>query len=139
MEELISKLKEVKYLNELEELNIGRINYDISYRGGTLYFRASDIEKVTGISEYDMSSKVGVYSNYLGGGLRGSIMTTSYNNELSMLECEFLYELGQACKRVYINLENEDCLNDEETIDGEINWEARGTNLCRESGITSAY
>ena len=44
---------------------------------------------------------IGAYVNYLGGGLRGSIQTSSYSTEIVGKKKELLDLLLEACVRVY--------------------------------------
>jgi hypothetical protein len=82
---------------------------------------------------------IGAYVNYLGGGLRGSIQTSSYSTEIVGKKKELLDLLLEACVRVYENLEDESGLNDEEYENGDTNWDALGTKMSRKAGISSAY
>jgi len=120
-------------------LGIGQLDYDIGYRGGTLGFRAEDVAAAFGIDESLLSRHIGAFVNYLGGGLRGSICTSTYSKEITGKKKELLDELLAACKRAYESVENEAGLNEEEDPDGETNWEAVGTNASRAAGVKSAY
>jgi hypothetical protein len=138
MKEFIEKLKNINCLDDLENLNIGEVIYEVSSRGGYLGFCSIDIEKSTGIQSNKLPYRFGIHCNYLGGGLRGSICISDYNYDISEIESDFLYELGLACKRVYISIEDGFGMNDE-TYGDDINWDAIGTNCCREDGIISSY
>jgi hypothetical protein len=135
------KLKEinsVQTIEELEALNIGDVHCDISYRGGGIGFYRSDLANALNIPETVLPRYVGAYSNYLGGGLRGYICTSGHGKVNQKAE-RYLCALEEACKRVYLNLENESGLNDEEDENGETNWDAIGTNASRRAGTVSAY
>jgi len=76
----------------------------------------------------------------MGGGIRGSVFPSGYNTiAVRGRKAKLLDALAAACVRVYEDIENEDCMNDEEYGDGDINWDAKATNAVRRSGITSAY
>ena len=135
----LQKIKEVNTLEELENLGIGKVFYDISHRGGGVGFYSNDVSNFFGVSDYHLPNKFGAGCNYLGGGIRGSVYASNFDNEIQGEERELLEELGQACVRVYIDLENESGLNDEEDEYGETNWDAKGTNLARTNGTKSAY
>ena len=121
----------------LEALGIGQLDYDIGYRGGTLGFRSSTVAAAFGIDENLLPRHIGAFVNYLGGGLRGSICTSTYSKEITGKKKELLDELLAACKRAYESLENGSGLNDDEYPDGDTNWEAQGTKAARAAGIKS--
>ena len=111
----------------------------ISYRGGTLGFYGSDVANYLNIDPAYLPRNFGAYCNYLGGGLRGSVQASDYYNKLPAKCTKLLNALGLACVRVYIYLENGAGLNDSKYPDGNTNWEALGTQRCRQAGIKSAY
>ena len=119
----------------LQALGIGNLDYDIGHRGGTLGFRGGDVAAAFGIDENLLPGHVGAFVNYLGGGLRGSICTSTYSKEITGKKKELLDELLAACKRAYESLENGSGLNDDEYPDGDTNWEAQGTKAARAAGI----
>ena len=121
----------------LEALGIGQLDYDIGYRGGTLGFRSSTVAAAFGIDENLLPRHIGAFVNYLGGGLRGSICTSTYSKEITGKKKELLDELLAACKRAYESLENGSGLNDDKYPDGDTNWEAQGTKAARAAGIKS--
>lgn len=133
------QLQEVNTLEELEDLGIGYVSYDIGHRGGGVGFYSSDVSEHFGVPDYYLPRKFGAGCNYLGGGIRGSVFTSNFDEEIQGEERELLEELAQACVRVYIDLENESGLNDEVDEDGETNWDAMATNAVRQSGQRSAY
>ncbi len=137
--DLIRLFKKVETLDDLENLNIGTIHMDISYRGGYLGFSGLDVAEFINVDSNLISNKVGAHSNYLGGGLRGSIIGSDYSSKIKPNKAVVLEELIDACKRVYKWIEDEGYLNDEEDPYGETNWDAIGTNKSRDAGITSAY
>jgi len=114
---------------------------DIGGRGGKLGVYSSGLASLLKINDYDIPSKIGAYCNYLGGGLRGAITCSDgfQNHGVPKRKAEILDEFCEMCKRVYQNVEDEDGMNDEVDGDGEINWEAKGTNASRNAGIVSAY
>lgn len=133
------QLKKANTIEELENLNIGNLQYDIGYRGGSLYFHALSVAETFGIPEWQLTGKVGAYVNYLGGGLRGSVCTSDFNKVEGKRKQKLVEELLNACKRAYLNAENEAGLNDEEYEDGDTNWDALGTSRVREAGISRSY
>jgi hypothetical protein len=136
---------------KLEQEN--RIDYDISYyyyRGGKYGAKAGDVvaalfptlstEKAEELENL-LPNKVGVYCNYLGGGLRGALCRSDYSKEMPTKYARRIddaFTRGE-CKRRYEEIENELGLNDEEDSDGNINWDALGTRKMREASIESAY
>ena len=105
-------LKKVKTYDDLENLGIGRIICDISYRGGNIGFYGSDVARTFDISEYLLPSKFGAGCNYLGGGLRGSIFGSDFSNEITGRKAKLLNALADSCIRVYENIDNEEIEND---------------------------
>lgn len=77
--------------------------------------------------------------NYLGGGLRGEICKSQYSSEITGEKKELLDLLIDACRRAYINLEDELYLNEDYDKDGEMDWNSIGTKAVRTAGILSAY
>lgn len=128
----------IETIEDLESLNIGRIKYDISHRGGYLGFSASDVAEFFGVDENNLPTSFGVFVNYLGGGLRGSILKSDIY-KLKESEQKKVFPLLEALYRIYENTENEIGLNDFEDEDGETNWEAVGTASCRKNKVASAY
>lgn len=131
--------KKVRTVEDLEELGIGNVEYNISYRGGSISFDADDVANYFDISVHELPGKVGAYCNYLGGGIRGSICTSPVYKVEDDNKREKIAELAEACKRVYNNIENDGRLNDTEYPDGDVNWDAVATKNVRNAGITSAY
>ena len=114
---------------------------DIGGRGGKLGVHGSTLASAIGVNEYNIPNKVGAFCNYLGGGLRGAVSCSNgfQNHGVPKRKAELLDAFCEMCKRVYENVENESGMNDEFDEDGEINWEAKGTNASRNAGIVSAY
>ena len=132
--------KQLNSIETLEDLKtIGRVQVDIGHRGGTLGISSQVVSEKLGIPSQLLPGMVGAYVNYLGGGLRGSIQTSSYSREVVGDKKELLDLLLGACVRVYENLEDESGLNDEEYEDGDTNWDALETKMSRMAGISSAY
>lgn len=136
----IKKLEKVHTLAQLESLGIGNVIVDIGHRGGGVGFTSSAIEKITGVDSFYLPRNFGSYCNYLGGGVRGAIMPSTFSSDIQGKKAELLRALAAACVRVYENLENENTsLNDEEYEDGDINWDAKATKAARRARIESAY
>ncbi len=134
----ITDLKKVRSIADLKLLNIGYLQYDIGGRGGSVHYSCSDVAEHFSVDADKLTPKIGAYTNYLGGGLRGSI-TGSQVRGLSKRKTALVEALINACVRAYQNAEDELGMNDEEDEDGDINWEAKGTNAARGAGIVSAY
>ena len=118
--------------------------YDIGYRGGNYGLAVNDFidkfmpENIEVDDIVDMlPNKVGVYCNYLGGGLRGAIVGGGYSEKLPKKLAKIVDNFVKLCRQRYMELE--DGLNDEVDADGETNWDAMGTNASRKAGIVSAY
>lgn len=133
------QLQEVNTLRDLKKLGIGNLFYDVGYRGGGVGFYSGDVSEHFGVPNYYLPTKFGAGCNYLGGGIRGSVFASDFDTEIQGEKRELLEELGQACVRVYIDLENESGLNNDVDEDGETNWDARATNAARQNGTRSAY
>jgi hypothetical protein len=108
----LKDLKKVKTYDDLENLGIGRIICDISYRGGNIGFYGSDVARTFDVSECNLPSKFGAGCNYLGGGLRGSIFGSDFSKEITGRKAKLLNALADACIRVYENIDNEEIEND---------------------------
>lgn len=135
-------LKTIRSCNsiyDLESLEIGNVTYDIGHRGGYVGFYSSSIANVLGINEGLLPGKIGAYVNYLGGGIRGSVCVSSYSDEITGRKKQLLDEILSACKRAFLNAENELGLNDDSDEDGDMNWEAIATKAARASGVDRTY
>lgn len=137
----LTQFKNVYSLEDLQDLNIGRVIYEVGGRGGYCGFHATSVAEHFGIKAYELPAKFGCYVNYLGGGIRGSITQSDYDRvNTSVRKGKLLAALAAACVRVYEDMEGEmNDEEDEEDEDGETNWEAKGTNAARAAGIVSAY
>jgi hypothetical protein len=124
----LKDLKKVKTYDDLEDLGIGRIICDISYRGGNLGFSGKDVAMALDISEYQLPTNFGAGCNYLGGGLRGSIFASDFSKEVTGRKVRLLEELGKACIRVYENIDNEEIPDD-----------PIGEGIGRINSVRSAY
>ena len=118
--------------------------YDIGYRGGNYGLAVNDFidkfmpENIKVDDIIDMlPNKVGVYCNYLGGGLRGAITGGGYSEKLPKKLAKIVDDFVKLCRQRY--MEMEDGLNDETDEDGETNWDAVGTKASRNAGVVSAY
>jgi hypothetical protein len=134
------KLKEIRNaqnIGDLDALGLGRVDFEISYRGGGLGFYSSKVADVIGVRESDLPIKFGASCNYLGGGVRGSISQSGFHPSIVGRKRKLLEAISEACVRVYQNLEDETGLNDDS--EDEPNWDARATKANRDAGIISAY
>jgi hypothetical protein len=133
-------LKQIKKCNTVEDLNalgLGTVSYDLSERGGYVGFRSSVVAEAFDIPEHELTPKIGAYSNYLGGGVRGSIKTSESSKVSVPVKRARVDALAQACMRSYMSLEDEVGMNDD--FEDDINWNARATQAARHHGVTSAY
>jgi predicted hydrocarbon binding protein len=141
IEKKIKKIKINDYKDKLIELEEeGKVIYEIGYRGGNYGLSVERAIELLEIKERwtdFLLAKVGVYCNYLGGGLRGAIVGGGYGKEIPEKDAKKIENFYKACKERYLEIENG--LNDEEDENGETNWDAIGTNRSREAGIISAY
>lgn len=135
----ITQLKKVNTREDAEALGLGRLIIDISYRGGGVGFSGSAVASHFKIDTSDLPRNFGAACNYLGGGVRGAITGSGFNRNLPERKVKLLTALQDAMVRVYESIEDENSLNDEVDEDGEINWDAKATNLSRNAGIVSAY
>lgn len=142
----MSKNKIVKFLLEAEES--GKLDIDIGYRGGHYGLRADAVVEFLFGDSNDgakenivnlLPEKVGVFCNYLGGGLRGSISGGGYNENLPAYVKKLIDKFVKCCKERYLEIESGTGLNEEEDENGEKNWDAIGSNRCRFAGVVSAY
>ena len=135
----LKQIKKVQTLEELEALNVGRVDYEISYRGGFLGFHGSSVSNTLKINQTLLPNKFGAYCNYLGGGVRGTVNASDYSDTITGRKAVLLDELALACVRVYQTIEDEMYLNDVEDDEGDTNWDALATEAARKGGISSAY
>ena len=133
----LQAIKDVVTLEDLQELGIGEVIYEVGGRGGNLGFSGYDVAEYLDVDSDYLPGKYGVYCNYLGGGIRGAIASSGYSSEIAEDKAELLDALGEACKKVYLFIENG--LNDEYYEDGEPNWDAQATAAARAGGTVSAY
>ena len=134
------KLKDIRNaqsIEDLEALGLGRIDCDISYRGGGIGFYGSEVAEVIGVNVNDLPRKFGAGCNYLGDGVRGSIFPSGFNQSIVGRKRQLLEAISEACIRVYQNIEDEASMNDDS--EDEPNWDAKATKASRDSGIISAY
>jgi hypothetical protein len=132
-------INSVQTIEDLEALQIGRVEAEIGPRGGGVGFYGSDIAGEFSVSANDLPNKFGCGCNYLGGGVRGAIFASGYNRQtITGRKAKLLDALSAACIRVYNNVENDNGMNEEE-VDGETNWDAMATNKSRAAGIVRAY
>jgi hypothetical protein len=138
-QKMVKQFEQINTVDELEELKIGNLTWEIGGRGGYLGFYNADIAKLLKLEPQMLPPKFGAYCNYLGGGIRGAICSSGYSDAIPADKAEVLDAISQACIRAYEDTENSMYMNDEEDEDGEINWEATATNAARKTGIESAY
>lgn len=102
-------LKSVYDYEDLMKLGISEYpECDISYRGGYLGFLDKDIARVFGIDKRYLPSKVGVHCNYLGGGLRGSIITSDFHESVyNHKNYQKLANLLERLVEIYKNIETD--------------------------------
>lgn len=138
-QKMASEFKKMNSIEDLKHTKIGMLSWDISSRGGYVGFFGSDVAKFLSLEATLLPHKVGAYCNYLGGGVRGSIVASEFSRFIPEDKAEVLYEISDACIRAYKNAEGESGMNDDIDEDGDTNWEALGTQAARDAGIESAY
>ena len=132
--------KVLESLTTLTELSaIADVSYQIGDRGGILGIPREAVATLLDIEPHLLPKSVGVYVNYLGGGLRGGICKSQYSSEITGEKKELLDLLIDVCQSAYIDAENELCLNEDYDDDGEMDWNSIGTKAVRTAGILSAY
>ena len=133
-------IKDVESLTPLTELSaIANVSYQIGERGGFLRIPGKTVAALLDIEPHLLPNNVGVYVNYLGGGLRGGICKSQYSSEITGEKKDLLDLLIYACQSAYIDAENELCLNEDCDEDGEMDWNSIGTKTARIAGIISSY
>jgi hypothetical protein len=118
------------------------LRYDIGGRGGHVGVSREDFISWLGLEDeiaWCLPGKIGAYCNYLGGGLRGGIGTSTYSDKLPEDIAKLVDAFTDVCRNAYLCAEDEMNMNDEYDEDGDTNWEAVETNAARAAGITSAY
>jgi|GEM_PF-4033052 hypothetical protein len=135
----IKQLRKVQSIADLEALEIGALSYDIGYRGGTLGFNGSDVATAFDVDPNYLPHHFGAYVNYLGGGIRGALNVSGFSDKVTGRKADLLNELQDACKRAYLEAENEQGLNETTDNEGETNWDALATQRARDAGIDKAY
>jgi hypothetical protein len=134
----LKAINEANTIEDLEALKIGSVQYEVGGRGGYVGFWGGDVASYVGVDESDLPRKYGVFCNYLGGGVRGSVSAGGYNKKVSAEAAAVLDELAAACKRAYESAEDEIGLNSDYE-DGDTNWDAAATKAARNAGTISAY
>jgi len=127
----LTNLKKINTLEELNLLDMGKAFYDIGHRGGHLGFRGIDVANRLGINPLLLPTSFGVYCNYLGGGTCGALVVSDFNVNVKGRKRQLLEAIGQACRRVYNDIELETGVFDE--------WNELATNQARKNNIISAY
>lgn len=152
----VKDIRKCKTIGQLSQIGLVGLDYDVSYRGGYVGFIASAISKQFNIDINLLPKKIGAYCNYLGGGVRGTIAGSDYNERITGRKRIVLDAIIEACKRAYLNLENgygmnvkfergfnaefEDAFEGEfENEETEMNWEEYATKEARKQMIVSAY
>src|SRR3989338_1387574 len=116
------------------------IKYDIGHRGGTYGAATSDViailfptlsdDKIDELANL-LPNMVGVHCNYLGGGLRGSLVRSDYSERMPAKYAKRINAFTRECKARYLAIEDSAGLNEEEDADGNTNWDAYGSNRIR--------
>jgi hypothetical protein len=118
------------------------LRYRIGDRGGYVGVSSSDFISWLGLNnvvDYLLPNMIGAACNYLGGGLRGDIVVSTYSDKLPEDIAKLVDAFTDVCRSAYLCAEDEMNMNEEYDEDGDTNWEAVGTNAARDAGITSAY
>ncbi len=128
----IKRLNKVNSIEELESMFCG-LCYDIGHRGGGIYLYGGVVADILNIDASLLPGKIGAYCNYLGGGIRGAISVSTYNEKLTKKAAAWVDAFCEACRRAYVNAEAD-------IFDAEADyWEIEATEGARRAGIVSAY
>ncbi len=119
----------------------GKVDYEISHRGGHYGLPVQDVFDLLQIPEEDQiieffPPKIGVYCNYLGGGLRGAIVGGGYNKDIPTRIAKKIDLFAAVCKERYEEIEK-GWAEDPEAFTDE--WNEEGTRRSRDAGIVSTY
>lgn len=134
----LGELRKASTVAELERILGAQAVYEVGHRGGNLGLRGGDVAEAVGVDADYLPKNYGVYCNYLGGGVRGAVCPSGYDEAIKGRKAQLLDELAEACKRAYIAIEDGDGLNSDYP-DGETNWDAEATRRSRQAGVKSAY
>jgi len=127
----------IESIDAFEESICAFSDIDVSDRGGKIGCHGSDIADFLGVDENQLPPKLGVYCNYLGGGVRGALIRSGYSPAISGEKKVLLDALLSAIERIYLSCEAP--ANEEHLDDGEVDWNAVATYAARNAGIKSAY
>lgn len=126
-------------LVKLEDELIG----EVGHRGGKLAARASLVCDALGIPEEvaeQLPLNIGVYCNYLGGGIRGAVAASASVADFSRhgVPHEYiplLVAFMDECRNRYVAIESEQFGDGSDPDD----WDGRATLAARAAGMVSAY
>lgn len=135
----VSDLKKVNSIEDFEALGFDKPLCEISHRGGYFGYYNTEVSRLLDVPEDSISNKTGCYCNYLGGGIRGAVTGSGFSKSLTVEKRVLMQAYQDACIRVYVALENETGLNNDEYPDGDTNWDAQATAAARRAGTVSAY
>lgn len=130
-------LKKSQNLSEtlLRELGI-RIYYDIGGRCGHYAVSGEALANAIGIPDWQLTAKVGVYHNYLGGGIKGALIETEFSKVSDDKAKTIVQNVINWCRQRFEDLEAEMYEDDDSD---ETDWDREATLAARNAGITSAY
>jgi hypothetical protein len=134
----LKALNSANTIEDLTNLGMGRPRYDIGHRGGYIYFTFADVSDAFDIEEWQLPNRVGVYCNYLGGGVLGAPMISEYSKVPAGRKARKMEALLEACRRAYMNAERDLYSFDDDDEDS-YKWERQATEASRKAGIGSAY
>ena len=132
------EIKACTNIDDLLELGIAGLKYEIDHRGGYIGYNARCVFNHMEIPEKYLevsTGTIGAFCNYLGGGVRGTITFTIIDESIPVRHRRKLQALVNACYRAYWSAENEMHLNDLTYGDGETNYDATATMLVRGLGL----
>ena len=96
---------------EILEFVEDKLQGDLGYRGGSLFIHKEQLEDFTGL-DFEATTKIGCYCNYLGGGVRGSILKSEYR-ETRIKQKRILEYVLKFIENKYKEYENEQGLEDD--------------------------
>ena len=115
-----SVLSEIKKINTYEDWTKFCKKYelnmivDLGHRGGVLGVYTSGFMKLLKHTKLEqLTTKMGAYCNYLGGGLRGSIQKSDYDRVENDKDYSLVEAFLDACVRAYEDAEKESGVPDD--------------------------
>jgi hypothetical protein len=119
-------------IEDLQQLGLG-LTYKIGGNTGYLGLNGALLANAMKIDADLLPMNFGVYHNYLGGGMKGSLIKSSFSDSIPENKKQILVQLLHACQRAFLTYEND--LYDDNADD----WDRMATDAARAAGIQKAY